>query len=106
MHQRGAEQNGFALFQHDPVIAGQVWFALAAVNDQVVDSLALWWGELDVGRKCRSAKSHHAHGLDARDYLLTREVLKGSWFSGQDLLCRAGIGPKGDRGHHPAVAIQ
>ena len=65
-----AVQHLCRLFQHDAMVGGEVGLALAAVDDDGVDLLAVRHFHLDVGGESRAAQPHDAGRLHRFDDLL------------------------------------
>ena len=65
-----ALQQQVGLFQHDAVIAGEVGFALGAIDDKGIDGCALQAGQLDAGGESRAAQSHQTAGAHRHQNIL------------------------------------
>ena len=65
-----ADEDLFALAEHEGVVAGEVRFALYSVDDQDLGLSSWGRGELDVGGEGRSSEPHDTGGGDALDDLL------------------------------------
>ena len=77
---------------HQLVVAGQIWFALGAVGDHILNRLRILRLQLDISRKARAAQADHAGILNPLDDLLVRQLVRAH-----------PLGIIGKRGEQPVV---
>ena len=92
-----AADQGVALLEHDPMIAGQIGLALAAVDDDRLDQLPRGGLHLDVARKGPAPESDQPGILHGRDDFLGRHGVEVALQIVQDLLARGLVDLEEDR---------
>ncbi len=85
------------LLEHDPMVAGEIGLALAAVDDDRLDDLARGGLHLDVAREGRAAKADQAGILYGRDDLLGRHGAEVALEVVKHLLARGVVDLEKDR---------